>query len=263
MVMDLKGKVALVTGGAAGIGRAYCEELLKFGAKVSICDINDSVGEDLAEQWRTKYGPNRAIYCPCDVTDYPQFEEAFQITLQKLGGLDIVINNAGIFNDRFWELEVDVNLNGIIRGTLLAQSFMGADRRGGTGRGGTIVMTASTLGFVPNASAPIYSATKHAIVAFARAMGDQFHQSQTGIRVIALCPGPTQTSTTPEDMRAALLSDKYEALFKRDFASQNFQSAQSVGQALIHVLQKGTSGSVWAVENNQIPREVKFPANYY
>ncbi|KAI5719295.1 hypothetical protein M8J76_008195 [Diaphorina citri] len=197
MVMDLKGKVALVTGGAAGIGRAYCEELLKFGAKVSICDINDSVGEDLAEQWRTKYGPNRAIYCPCDVTDYPQFEEAFQITLQKLGGLDIVINNAGIFNDRFWELEVDVNLNGIIRGTLLAQSFMGADRRGGTGRGGTIVMTASTLGFVPNASAPIYSATKHAIVAFARAMGDQFHQSQTGIRVIALCPGPTQTLLFP------------------------------------------------------------------
>ncbi|XP_026680607.1 15-hydroxyprostaglandin dehydrogenase [NAD(+)]-like [Diaphorina citri] len=188
MVMDLKGKVALVTGGAAGIGRAYCEELLKFGAKVSICDINDSVGEDLAEQWRTKYGPNRAIYCPCDVTDYPQFEEAFQITLQKLGGLDIVINNAGIFNDRFWELEVDVNLSDVTS---------------------------------------------------------------------------TQTSTTPEDMRAALLSDKYEALFKRDFASQNFQSAQSVGQALIHVLQKGTSGSVWAVENNQIPREVKFPANYY
>uniref|UniRef100_A0A1B6E1S2 15-hydroxyprostaglandin dehydrogenase [NAD(+)] n=1 Tax=Clastoptera arizonana TaxID=38151 RepID=A0A1B6E1S2_9HEMI len=108
--MDLKGKVALVTGAAAGIGKAYCEELLKNGAKVSLCDINCQQGEQLVEQLCLKYGRDRALFCQCDVTDYNQFEESFEKTLAAFGNLDIVINNAGIFNDRFWELEVDVNL---------------------------------------------------------------------------------------------------------------------------------------------------------
>ncbi|XP_015371683.1 PREDICTED: 15-hydroxyprostaglandin dehydrogenase [NAD(+)]-like, partial [Diuraphis noxia] len=108
--MDIKGKVAMVTGGAAGIGRAYCEELLKNGAKVSICDINEDVGIKLADLLGAKFGNVKVIFCPCDVTDYPQFQDAFRKTIAAFGGLDIVVNNAGVFNDRFWEFEVDVNL---------------------------------------------------------------------------------------------------------------------------------------------------------
>ncbi|PSN33988.1 hypothetical protein C0J52_22502 [Blattella germanica] len=109
--MDLKGKIALVTGGAAGIGKAYCEELLKHGAKVSVCDMNTETGEQLVQQLSGKYGKDRVIFCQCDVTDYPQYEESFQTTISVFGNLDIVINNAGIMNDRFWELEVDINLD--------------------------------------------------------------------------------------------------------------------------------------------------------
>ncbi|XP_026464879.1 15-hydroxyprostaglandin dehydrogenase [NAD(+)]-like [Ctenocephalides felis] len=194
--MDFKGKVALVTGGASGIGRAYCEELLKHGAKVSICDLDLDAGDELVEQLKEIYGQESAIFCQCDVTDYPQFEESFQMTISTFGHLDIVINNAGIMNDRFWELQVDVNLNGVIRGTLLALRFLGKDQGY---QGGILVNTASSAYFRPQVSTPIYTATQHAVVGLSRSYGFNSTISciscrRTGVRVIALCPGWTSTA---------------------------------------------------------------------
>lgn len=108
--MDINGKVALVTGGATGLGRLICEELLKHGCKVSICDLDSDAGENAAEELGQNYGIDRVLFCHCDVTDYVQYQEAFQTTLTELDSIDIVINNAEIMNDKFWELEVDVNL---------------------------------------------------------------------------------------------------------------------------------------------------------
>lgn len=68
----------------------------------------------MSRQITGKYGKERAIFCECDVTDYPQFEEAFHATIEAFGSLDVVVNNAGIMNDRLWELEVDVNLVSLI-----------------------------------------------------------------------------------------------------------------------------------------------------
>ncbi|KAF4518619.1 hypothetical protein B566_EDAN005944 [Ephemera danica] len=235
MNMDLKGKVALITGAAAGIGKACCEELLKIGCKVSICDVNTAGGDALAQQLSQIYGKDSVIFCPCDVTDYPQSEEAFQATIQALGGVDIVINNAGIMNDRFWELEVDTNLNGVIRGTLLGIRFMGKERGG---RGGTVINIGSNTSMRPYVSAPIYSATKHAVLGFTRSFGDSFHVDLTGVRVLALCPGATTTG---------LISDIRKQLLK-----------QIHWNALITVLQRGTSGSVWMVEGGQPPYEINF-----
>ncbi|GFG38056.1 hypothetical protein Cfor_10639 [Coptotermes formosanus] len=219
--MDLKGKVALVTGGAAGIGRAYCEELLKHGAKVSICDINTEVGEQLVQQFSAKYGKDKVIFCQCDVTDYPQYEESFQTTVSVFGNLDIVINNAGIMNDRFWELEVDINLNGVIRGTLLALRFIGKDRGG---RGGTVINMGSNVSLRPYVSIPIYTATKHAIVGFTRAYGDSYHVNMTGVRVIALCPAATETGFV-QDVKKQLLSSEYEKAWQRDTANSIAQKS--------------------------------------
>ncbi|KAK9502406.1 hypothetical protein O3M35_011188 [Rhynocoris fuscipes] len=256
--MDFKNKVALITGGAGGIGKAYAEELLKLGAKVSICDLDEENGELLAQQFNMMYGHTRALFCLCDVTDYPQFEAAFQTTVSVFGGLDIVVNNAGIFNDRFWELEVDVNLNGVIRGTLLALRFMGRDRGG---RGGTVVITGSTLGLRPCACVPIYTATKHAIIGFTRSFGDPFHMNLSGVRIIALCPGSTCTETNAEDMKKGILSPAYEPVWRREYENRPFQPVQNVGRALIHVLVKGSSGSIWTVDNQNPPREVKFTSS--
>lgn len=78
--------------------------------QVAICDIDEENGEKLCKQLTTKYGKERVIFCECDVTDYPQFEEAFHAAVEAFGTVDIVVNNAGVMNDRLWELEVDVNL---------------------------------------------------------------------------------------------------------------------------------------------------------
>ncbi|XP_075225631.1 15-hydroxyprostaglandin dehydrogenase [NAD(+)]-like [Lycorma delicatula] len=258
--MDLKGKVALITGGAGAIGRAYTDELLKNGAKVAICDLDVDQGEKLVEDFSLKYGQGKALFCQCDVTDYPQFEESFQKTVSAFGGLDIVINNAGIFNDRFWELEVDVNLNGVIRGTLLAQRLMRKER-GGKG-GGTVIITASTLGIMPSPCAPIHSATKHAIIGFTRSFGDPFHLNLTGVRVMAICPGPTKCDTNIDEIKKGLLYPDFEPLYHRTYDNVTYQPSQNVGRALIHILQKGANGSVWVVENQQPPHEVKFPSSY-
>ena len=77
---------------------------------MAICDINEKDGELLCKHLTGKYGRDKVIFCECDVTDYTQFEEAFNTIMETFGGLDIVINNAGVLNDRLWELEVDVNL---------------------------------------------------------------------------------------------------------------------------------------------------------
>ncbi|XP_011647743.1 peroxisomal hydratase-dehydrogenase-epimerase-like [Pogonomyrmex barbatus] len=252
--MEIKGQVALVTGAASGIGKAYAVELLNQGAKVAICDINTEEGEKLVETLAAKYGKDRVIFSQCDVTDYPQFEESFQTTIAEFGHIDIVINNAGIMNDRFWELEVDINLNGVIRGTLLAQRFMGTDRGG---QGGIVINTGSNVSINPYVSVPIYSATKAAIVNFTRAFGDQYHVDLTGVKVMALCPSATDTKLV-RDVNRKLLLARYEDAWQRDTASSIPQRAEHVAKALIHVLSSGKSGSVWMVEKDQPPHEISF-----
>ncbi|EZA58571.1 hypothetical protein DMN91_008947 [Ooceraea biroi] len=252
--MEIKGRVALVTGAASGIGKACAIELLNQGAKVAICDINTEEGEKLVETLAAKYGKGRAIFSQCDVTDYPQFEESFQTTIAEFGHIDIVINNAGIMNDRFWELEVDINLNGVIRGTLLAQRFMGTDRGG---QGGIVVNIGSNVSFNPFVSVPIYSATKAAVVSFTRAFGDQYHVDLTGVKVMALCPNATDTKLV-RDVNRKLLLTRYEDAWQRDTAASVFQRAEHVAKSLIQILSTGKSGNVWMVEKDQPPHEISF-----
>ncbi|XP_043785650.1 uncharacterized protein LOC122711179 isoform X3 [Apis laboriosa] len=219
--MDIKGRVALVTGAASGIGKSCAIELLNEGAMVSICDINAEDGEKLAETLSTEYGKDRVIFCQCDVTDYAQFEESFQTTFETFGHIDIVVNNAGIMNDRFWELEVDINVNGVIRGTMLAQRFMGTDRGG---QGGIVVNIGSSISINPYTSVPIYSATKAAIVHFTRAFGHQYHVDLTGVKVMALCPSATDSKILG-DVSKQLLSPRYVDAWLRDTASSVPQSS--------------------------------------
>ena len=255
--MDVKGRVALVTGAASGIGKSCAIELMNQGAKVSVCDINAEEGEKLVETLCTEYGKDRVIFCPCDVTDYSQFEESFQTTIATFGHIDIVINNAGIMNDRFWELEVDINVNGVIRGTLLAQRYMGTDRGGS---GGIVVNIGSNVSINPYASVPIYSATKAAIVNFTRAFGHQYHVDSTGVKVVALCPSATDSKLL-RDVSKQLLWARYEDAWRRDVASSVPQRAEHVAKALIHILNTGKSGSVWLVEKDQPPHEIAFSKN--
>lgn len=140
------------------------------------------------------------------------FLEAFQTTISKLGGVDIVINSASVMNDRLWELEVDVNLNGVIRGLLLAFRFLGRDRGG---PGGIVVNTGSSCSVHPLVSLPVFTATKHAVAALTRSYGDQYHVNLTGVKVVALCVAPSEAAITG-DPRKRILSGEYENAWQKD-----------------------------------------------
>lgn len=81
--MELKGKVALVTGAATGIGRVFSEELLRQGCKVSICDLDSDAGELVVDELGKSYGKDRVLFCHCDVTDYVQYEGEFIVFCLK------------------------------------------------------------------------------------------------------------------------------------------------------------------------------------
>ncbi|KAA8586638.1 hypothetical protein FQN60_000474, partial [Etheostoma spectabile] len=157
--MALNGKVAVVTGAAAGIGKAITEILLKNGAKTA--------GKSLKETLDKEYGQERTLFLTCNVESEEQIKAAFQKTVENFRGFDILCNNAGILNETTWKKMVSINLVGVISGTYLALEHM--SKLSG-GRGGVIVNTASMAGLGPLLSCPVYTATKHGVIGFTRAM---------------------------------------------------------------------------------------------
>ncbi|XP_051761110.1 15-hydroxyprostaglandin dehydrogenase [NAD(+)] isoform X3 [Ctenopharyngodon idella] len=139
--MSLHGKVALVTGGAQGIGRAVVEDLLGNGAKVALVDLNQSVGEECKSDLDGQFGEDNCIFIQCDVTDGGKLKDAFQNTVEKFGRLDIVINNAGINNEKNWEKTIEVNLTSVIKGTYLALEHMSKEY----GKEGGVIINVSSM----------------------------------------------------------------------------------------------------------------------
>eukprot|EP00064_Thunnus_orientalis_P015057 superscaffoldBa00002723_g15106 len=172
--MALNGKIAVVTGGALGIGKAMTEILVRNGAKVALLDVNETAGKSLMEDLNKQHGQERALFLSCNVESEEQIKAAFQKVTETFGGIDIICNNAGILNENEWEKTVAINL---LKG----------------GRGGVIVNTASIAGLGPLLSCPVYTATKHGVVGFTRAMAMASTVSGYGIRFNALCPGFVQT----------------------------------------------------------------------
>ncbi|XP_059207597.1 15-hydroxyprostaglandin dehydrogenase [NAD(+)]-like isoform X2 [Centropristis striata] len=188
--MALNGKTAVVTGAAMGIGKAMTEILLKNGAKVVLLDVNETAGKNLKEALDKEYEQERTLFLNCNVESEEQFKAALQKSTESFGGIDILCNNAGIMNEAMWEKTVSINLMGVIRGTYLALEHM--SKLSG-GRGGVIVNTASVAGIGPLLSCPVYTATKHGVVGFTRAMAEASTASGYGIRFNAICPSFVQT----------------------------------------------------------------------
>ncbi|CAD7088373.1 unnamed protein product [Hermetia illucens] len=251
--MDLKGNVALVTGGATGLGRAICEELLKRGACISICDLDSDAGENACDELGKAFGKEKVLFCHCDVTDYVQYEDAFQTTLAEFDNIDIVINNAEIMNDKFWELEVDVNLNGAIRGTLLALQFLGKDKGG---KGGMLINIGSAASVKPQISTPIYTATKHAILGLSKACGDSYHFNHTGVKVLAICVGHLDTGASSHSNR--FTSSVHEKAWQLDMKGIIPQKTDHVAKGIISVLKEANTGSIWLISNGKAPKEIPY-----
>uniref|UniRef100_A0A672GJP3 15-hydroxyprostaglandin dehydrogenase [NAD(+)] n=1 Tax=Salarias fasciatus TaxID=181472 RepID=A0A672GJP3_SALFA len=187
----LKGKVAVVTGAAMGIGQATTKLFLQNGAKVALLDLNERAGKSVKKALDEEYGPEKTVFLQCNVESDKDVKDAFQTAVKTFKGIDIVCNNAGILNEPEWEKSVSINLTGVIRVGFVALEHM--NKLTG-GRGGVIVNTASLAGLAPRPVFPAYAATKHGVVGFTRSMAAASDALGYGIRFNALCPAGVQTN---------------------------------------------------------------------
>ena len=185
------GAVAMITGGASGLGRALGEALAAQGAEVVLADLQLDLAEKAASEIRSKGGKASAV--AVDVTKPDTVAEIVKNTYERYGRLDYILNNAGIaifgetdeFSIEDWEKSIAVNLNGVVYGVQAAYPIMKAQRFG------HIVNTASLAGLTAWAMEIAYTATKHAVVGLSKTL--RAEASQYGIRVSVLCPGAIQT----------------------------------------------------------------------
>ena len=189
---EFKDKVAVVTGGASGIGRAVAILYAQYGAKVVVSDINDRLGTETVELIRKAKG--EAWYFRTDVTQAGDNEKLVDFALSKMGRLDFACNNAGIggeqnptgaYSVEGWDKVIATNLSGIFYG--MRYEIPAMLKTGG----GSIVNMASILGQVAFAGAPAYVAAKHGIVGLTRSAAVEY--AKQGIRVNAVGPGFIQT----------------------------------------------------------------------
>ena len=189
-----EGKVAWVTGGASGIGRATAVRFAREGASVAVSDINDDASKETVGLIEEAGGT--AMSVPCDVTSLTDCTDAVAATEEKWGRLDCVFANAGVVGANFVEYVeeedflnvIDVNLNGVFR---TAKAALPALRRA---EGGAIVITSSIEGLVGNAMLPAYSTSKTALLGLCRSLAHE--GAPNNIRVNCIHPGYVETPMT-------------------------------------------------------------------
>ncbi|WP_339951052.1 SDR family oxidoreductase [uncultured Albimonas sp.] len=203
--VDLSGRVALVTGGAGGIGAAVCRRFAALGATVAVCDLNGAGAQALAAELG---GETKARGCALDVASPESCAEAVEATVADFGRLDILINCAGIAEPirgtlrqelSDWRHVMDVNLQGVYE-----MSRLSARRMAEGGRGGAIVNLSSVTGLVGHRASNAYGVSKAGVAMMTRTMASDL--ASRGIRVNAIAPGVIVTNLSAaliEDGRAA------------------------------------------------------------
>lgn len=198
--MKLSGKVALITGGASGLGSAIASEFAREGATVAIADINFEAAEAVSRELRANHA--NAFAVAVDVRDQAQIRTAVEKTIQHFGCIDILVNSAGIARIApFLEMAVEdfdlvnaVNLRGTF---IMAQEV--AKRM--VGRGGTIINLASASGRRGSYGRAAYGPGKAAVILLTEVMAVEL--AEHGIRVNALAPGPIETPIVAANLPAS------------------------------------------------------------
>ncbi len=199
--MKLEGKVAVVTGGARGIGRSICEKLAAEGAKLAVVDILAEVAEATAAEFRTR-GIDADAFA-ADVSSGDDVGRMVGDVLARFGQIDILVNNAGITRDNLlirmkeedWDLVLTVNLKGTFNATkAVARPMMKA-------RSGKIINIASVVGVMGNAGQANYSASKAGVIGLTKTAAKEL--ASRNITVNAVAPGYIMTDMTEKLSDAA------------------------------------------------------------
>ena len=190
MNIDLSGKVAVVTGGAMGIGGATSRKLAMAGASVAILDSNEEVGRRTAAEIRD--AGSRCTYLRCDVSHSYEVEQAVRRIVEQERRIDIVVSNAGLqhygdvitTSEQDWDRILAINLKGCFLVAKFCVPHM-------LERGGAIVVLGSVQSFTAIKNSVAYVTSKHALLGLARAMALDY--ASNGIRVNCVCPGTIDT----------------------------------------------------------------------
>jgi NAD(P)-dependent dehydrogenase (short-subunit alcohol dehydrogenase family) len=238
--VDFEGKVAVVTGGASGLGRATCEALAAAGARVLVVDLDEDRGREVA-------GVIGGDFFAANVARLEDNEGFVQAAVERFGGVDLIHLNAGVasgsgvgedFVLENYRRAMGVNLDGVVFGIHAALPAL--EKRGG----GAIVATASLAGLTGMPHDPIYAANKHAVVGLVRALGPAL--AERGIRVNAVCPGFAESPII--DPIRGMLAD----------AGIPIVPAEAVADAVLELLTGEMIGECWYVQPGRPAEAFKF-----
>jgi len=198
--MLLKDKVAIITGGSNGLGKATAYKFNEHGAKVVIVDVNQEAGEQVVSELKGKGG--EALFVKTDVSNSTDVEKMVNTVVEEFGGIDILINNAGILADaqlvkmteEQWDRVIGINLKGVfLVGQAVAKVMKEKEN------GGVIVNTSSVVGLYGNFGQSNYVASKAGVIGMTKTWAREL--GKAGIRVNAVAPGFMKTeilSTMPQ-----------------------------------------------------------------
>jgi NAD(P)-dependent dehydrogenase (short-subunit alcohol dehydrogenase family) len=265
MSQELAGKVAIVTGGASGIGRGIVERFIAEGAKVVIADVQDDLGSVVAAD----AGPD-AYFHHTDVGEQAQVGELVSLTVERFGGLHVMVNNAGrsspmtkgLFHDDFAEFDsvMRINLLGVMAGTRDAGRYMAEHG------GGAIINISSIGGILAGGGVATYRASKAAIIQFSKSAAIELAQYE--IRVNCIAPGsiPTpilQSSASPEDReRLAAFEAKIRQQMQDDRPLKRQGTPDDVAEAVLYFAtdrSRYVTGTVLPVDGGTVAGKVMPP----
>jgi 3-oxoacyl-[acyl-carrier protein] reductase len=199
--MNLSGKVAVITGGARGIGHATAVKFATLGARVAVCDINPDLAQQTLAEIRAVNGEAQGFRV--DVTDKQEIGGMVRGVMDKWGRIDVLVNNAGIvmdaqlkkMTDEQFDKVIDINLKGVYNCSRAVVDIMIAQKSG------VILTTSSIVGLYGNFGQTNYAASKFAVIGMTKTWARELGRS--GIRAIAVCPGFIATpilAKMPEDV---------------------------------------------------------------
>ena len=208
-LVQLENKVTIVTGGASGIGEAMCLRFAAEGAKVVVADVVPESAEAVAKKIRST--GREALACVADVSNYEQVRSMVEAAVKQFGGVDILVNCAGLSEfiptedlpiDK-WRRMIDVNLSGTFYCCLAASREMAKKKRG------KIINISSMAGLAGIPNSAHYVASKHGVIGLTKALAVDF--AKYGINVNCICPGTTLTPM----VRGTMSPEYQEARSKR------------------------------------------------
>lgn len=224
----LKDKVAVITGGSRGIGRAICLRLAKSGASVVINFTKDSEkAQNVADEIKESGGAG--LIFQADVSDIQQAGNLIEFAIQKFGKIDILVNNAGITSDNLlirmkeeeWDKVISTNLKGVFNCTQPAIKYMIKQRNG------VVVNISSVIGVTGNAGQSNYAASKAGVIGFTKSAAREV--ASRGIRLNVVAPGFIET-----DMTESLSTEFKDSIIEK-IPLKKFGEADSVA-ALVEFL---------------------------